>query len=116
MQNATDQARHVAQFMLGKSGDYREVPWFWSDQGPVKLQMTGLPFGADRQVLSTAADGAFSIYHFQGDRLLAVDSVNRPADHMLGRKMLAAGFSPDDRLIGEGPAAMKTALAALAES
>jgi 3-phenylpropionate/trans-cinnamate dioxygenase ferredoxin reductase subunit len=111
VQNATDHARHVARSILGHKDDYREVPWFWSDQGPAKLQMTGLAVGADRQVVSgSIEDHAFSIYHFQGQRLLAVDSVNRPADHMLGRKMLAAGFSPDDALIKAGPAAMKAAV------
>jgi 3-phenylpropionate/trans-cinnamate dioxygenase ferredoxin reductase subunit len=114
VQNATDQARHVAAGILGRRSDYREVPWFWSDQGPVKLQMTGLAFGADRQVASAIANGGFSVYHFRGDRLVAIDSVNRPAEHMLGRRMLAAGFSPDERLIAEGAAALKAALAAAA--
>jgi 3-phenylpropionate/trans-cinnamate dioxygenase ferredoxin reductase subunit len=112
VQNATDQARHVAGSILGRDQDYREVPWFWSDQGPVKLQMTGLALGADRHVASVIANGGFSVYHFRGDRLVAIESVNRPAEHMLGRRMLAAGFSPDDRLIAEGAAAMKAALAA----
>lgn len=117
VQNATDQARHAALALLGRGGDYREVPWFWSDQGPIKLQMTGLAVGADRQVVNAAAaDGAFSVYHFRGERLIAVDSVNRPADHMLGRRMLAAGFSPDERLIAEGPAAIKAALASFGEA
>jgi 3-phenylpropionate/trans-cinnamate dioxygenase ferredoxin reductase component len=114
VQNATDQARHVAKNILGRDGDYREVPWFWSDQGPVKLQMTGIAIGADRQIVSPPADGAFSVYHFRGDLLIAIESVNRPAEHMLGRRMLAAGFSPDERLIAEGAAAMKAALAAAA--
>lgn len=111
VQNATDQARHIAGSILGRQADYREVPWFWSDQGPTKLQMAGLSIGADRQVLSGAPeDKAFSVYHFQGSRLLAVDSVNRPGEHMLGRKLLAAGFSPDEALIADGPQAIKEAL------
>jgi 3-phenylpropionate/trans-cinnamate dioxygenase ferredoxin reductase subunit len=114
VQNAADQARHVAGSILGRDNDYREVPWFWSDQGPVKLQMTGLGFGADRHVASAIANGGFSVYHFRGNRLVAIDSVNRPAEHMLGRRMLAVGFSPDERLIAEGAAAIKAALAAAA--
>lgn len=113
VQNATDQARHVARAMLGRPGEYRDVPWFWSDQGSVKLQMVGLSAGADRHFVSGApADNAFSVFHFRGGRLLAIDSVNRPADHMLGRRMLAAGFSPDEALIAAGAGAMKAALAA----
>lgn len=117
VQNATDQARHVAGAILGRNGGFREVPWFWSDQGASKLQMAGLAIGADRHVLSgDPGDEAFSVYHFRGARLLAVHSVNRPGDHMLGRKLLAAGFSPDDDLIAQGALAIKAALAGRAEA
>jgi 3-phenylpropionate/trans-cinnamate dioxygenase ferredoxin reductase component len=112
VQNATDHARHVARGIVGKRADYREVPWFWSDQGPAKLQMVGLAIGADRQVISGSVENlAFSLWHFRGTQLLAVDSINRAAEHMLGRRMLAAGFSPDDALIAAGPAAMKAVVA-----
>lgn len=114
VQNATDQARHAARVLTNKpeTAGYREVPWFWSDQGPAKLQMVGLAHGATRQVISGAAeDGAFSIYHLCDDELLAIDSINRPADHMLGRRMLASGFHPGAALIAEGPAALKAAFA-----
>ncbi|MGO4837850.1 oxidoreductase C-terminal domain-containing protein, partial [Rhizobiaceae sp. 2RAB30] len=74
----------------------RAVPWFWSDIGDVKLQMTGLSFDADRHIIAgSREDGAFSVYHFRGDTLLAVDSVNRPADHMMGRRMIAACYDPE---------------------
>ena len=54
--------------------------------------MVGLPFKATRSVLrGKAEDGAFSVFHYDGDRLVAIDSVNRAADHMVGRKLLAAG-------------------------
>lgn len=111
VQNATDHARHMARALVGNRASYRDVPWFWSDQGPVKLQMAGLSFGADRQVISGSPEaGGFSVYHFRGERLMAVDSVNRPGDHMLARRMLAAGFSPGSGLIEEGAAACKAAL------
>lgn len=117
VQNATDQARHVAGSILGRNTGFREVPWFWSDQGTTKLQIAGLAIGADRHVVSGDPDGeAFSVYHFRGARLLAVDSVNRPADHMLGRKLLAAGFSPDDDLVRQGALAIKAVLADRAEA
>lgn len=95
VQNATDQARHAARTILGRAEPYRAVPWFWSDIGDVKLQMAGLSFDADRHVVAgSPGDGAFSVYHFRGDTLLAIDSVNRPADHMMGRRMIAAGYDP----------------------
>lgn len=109
VQNASDQAKHVAKTIMGKAEDYRETPWFWSDQGPVKLQMAGLSFGADRHVRSGAPDDpAFSVYHYAGDRLLAVDSVNRPGDHMVARRLIAAGISPSEADLGEGPERLKS--------
>jgi 3-phenylpropionate/trans-cinnamate dioxygenase ferredoxin reductase subunit len=96
VQNATDQARLAARTIAGHEDAYRSVPWFWSDIGDMKLQMVGLAAGVDRSiVVGEAADNRFSVFHYLGDRLICIESVNRPADHMLGRKMLAAGFSPN---------------------
>ncbi|MBZ6078687.1 NAD(P)/FAD-dependent oxidoreductase [Microvirga puerhi] len=95
VQNATDQARHAARAIIGSQEPYRAVPWFWSDIGDLKLQMVGLLGTADRQVLSgSMSEGNFSVYHFSGPRLVAVDSVNRPSDHMAARKLISAGYSP----------------------
>ncbi|EHK58642.1 NAD(P)/FAD-dependent oxidoreductase [Allomesorhizobium alhagi] len=96
VQNATDQARLAARTITGHEDAYRSVPWFWSDIGDMKLQMVGLAAGSDRSVVvGEAAENRFSVFHYLGDRLICIESVNRPADHMLGRKMLAAGFSPN---------------------
>jgi 3-phenylpropionate/trans-cinnamate dioxygenase ferredoxin reductase subunit len=96
VQNATDQARLAARTITGHEDAYRSVPWFWSDIGDMKLQMVGLAAGGDRSVVvGEAAENRFSVFHYLGDRLICIESVNRPADHMLGRKMLAAGFSPN---------------------
>ncbi len=93
VQHATDQARTAARVITGKREPYRDVPWFWSDQGDVKLQMVGLSFGASRSVVRGRRDsGSFSVFHYDGDRLLAIDSVNRPADHVVGRKLMGAGL------------------------
>ncbi|MCB1489204.1 MAG: FAD-dependent oxidoreductase [Bauldia sp.] len=95
VQNAVDQAKTAAKTIVGKPESFREVPWFWSDQGDVKLQMVGLSMNATRSVTrGRPEDGAFSVFHFDGDRLVAIDSVNRAADHMVGRKLLGAGSSP----------------------
>lgn len=102
VQNAVDQAKLAAKTLLGRPEAFHEVPWFWSDQGDVKLQMVGLPFGATRSVVrGTLADNRFSVFHFADDRLLAIDSVNRPADHMVGRKLLAAGISPSPEMCAD---------------
>ncbi|CCV03259.1 Rhodocoxin reductase [Mesorhizobium metallidurans STM 2683] len=113
VQNATDQARLAARTVLGHADAFAAVPWFWSDIGDMKLQMVGLTSGGDSHVvLGDLGENRFSIYHYAGNRLLGIESVNRPGDHMLGRKMLGAGFSPTPQSVAEGPDGLKAALAA----
>lgn len=97
VQNALDQAKTAAASLVGREKPYEAVPWFWSDQFDLKLQTAGLSSGHDRVVARGAPESAkFSLFYFQGERLIAVDSVNRPADHMLARRLIVAGarFSP----------------------
>ena len=95
VQNATEQGKSVAAAVLGQERPFTATPWFWSDQYDKKLQMAGLSGGADRwAVRGDLASGSFSIYHYQGDKLLAVDSVNATKDHLQARKLLDAGVSP----------------------
>jgi 3-phenylpropionate/trans-cinnamate dioxygenase ferredoxin reductase subunit len=92
VQNANDQARAVAQAIAGTPEIYDPVPWFWSDQYDVKLQIAGLAQGYDRHALDgDQGSGSFSVSYFQGERLLAVDAVNSPRAHMLARRQLAGG-------------------------
>lgn len=108
VQNATDQARRAAKTVLGHSGEYDAVPWFWSDIGDMKLQMVGLVGREDRHVLAGAQEeNRFSVFHFSGTRLTAIETVNRPADHMIGRRILATDFSPDFDKLKENPDALK---------
>ena len=108
VQNATDQARHVARSVLGRSEPYAEVAWFWSDEGYMKLQTAGLSHDANHCVVSgNPEQNAFSVYHFQGARLVAVDSINKPSDHMIARRLLAAGLSPSEADIAAGPQHLK---------
>ncbi|MFK0687177.1 NAD(P)/FAD-dependent oxidoreductase [Mesorhizobium sp. IMUNJ 23033] len=112
VQNATDQARLAARTVLGHADAYSAVPWFWSDIGDMKLQMVGLTSGGDSHVVLGDINDKFSIYHYAANRLLGIESVNRPGDHMLGRKMLGAGFSPTPQTVAAGPDGLKAALAA----
>jgi 3-phenylpropionate/trans-cinnamate dioxygenase ferredoxin reductase subunit len=92
VQNAADQGRYVARRIAGAAGDYAAVPWFWSDQRDLKLQMVGLTGGCERTVLrGDPATRAFSVFCFKGGQLLGIESVNRAADHMFGRRLLGAG-------------------------
>ena len=99
VQNAVDQARCVAARLAGRSTEpYGAVPWFWSDQGALKLQIAGLATLHDRAVArGDPAQGAFSVFCFRGGRLVGVESANRPLDHVLARKLLANGtdLSPE---------------------
>lgn len=94
VQNATDQARHAARTILGANEPYAELPWFWSTQGPYRLQMAGLA-GPDDDwlVLGDREAGKFSVLCFRDGILAAVESVNAAADHMAARKLLAVGTS-----------------------
>ena len=92
VQNAVDQARVAAANIAGRDTSYREVPWFWSDQYDLKLQMAGVCSGYDDLVIrGSRTESKFSVFYFAGNHLVAIDSINRPADHMAGRKLLAAG-------------------------
>jgi 3-phenylpropionate/trans-cinnamate dioxygenase ferredoxin reductase component len=90
VQNAVDQGRSVAAHIAGKREPYRKVPWFWTDQGDLKLQIAGITAGHDQAVTrGNAAGGHFSVFCFRGERLIGVESVNRPADHVVARRLLA---------------------------
>lgn len=95
VQNAAAHGRHAAQTILGASNDYTEIPWFWSTQGSLRLQMVGMA-NADDQTLVIGDPGAasFSVLCYRGGQLVAVESVNAPSDHMAARKLLAAAVGP----------------------
>lgn len=92
VQNAVDHARAVASRIMGKATAYHIVPWFWSDQGPDKLQIAGITTPCDTFIeTGSRLDGKFSVFCFRGGNLVGVESVNRPADHMGARKLLQSG-------------------------
>jgi 3-phenylpropionate/trans-cinnamate dioxygenase ferredoxin reductase subunit len=90
VQNAIDQAKAAAATILGTPASYDPVPWFWSDQYELKLQIAGLFDGYD-EVVETAdpTSGRFSVEYRKNGRLIAVDSVNDARAHMLARRRIA---------------------------
>jgi 3-phenylpropionate/trans-cinnamate dioxygenase ferredoxin reductase subunit len=105
VQNASDQARTAAATLLGRHEPYNALPWFWSEQGTMRLQMAGLmpvAVGADgvaapagqRHRRPGANDNSFSLLHYVDGRLVCVESVNAAMDHMMARKILEAGKHP----------------------
>ena len=112
VQNAVDQGKIAAATLTGKREAYRAVPWFWSDQGDVKLQMVGLSGDATRSFIRGKPDGgSFSVFHYAADRLVAIDSVNRPSDHVLGRRMIGAGTSPPPEVVSDESVDLKALIA-----
>ncbi|MGE0219125.1 NAD(P)/FAD-dependent oxidoreductase [Mycolicibacterium sp.] len=92
VQNATDQARCVAARLTGDPQPYRDTPWFWSHQGPVKLQIAGLQPDAAEHLVHGDPAGRFSVLHLDDDgRVRCGESVNSPADHAALRILVAAG-------------------------
>ena len=86
--NAVEGAKIVAAVINGASGYAEETPWFWSDQYDLKLQIAGLFQGYDRIVFrGVMADRAFAAFYYKGEKLIAVDAVNKPGE-FLGAKML----------------------------
>jgi len=109
--NAVDQAKVAAATLLGEAKAYDQVPWFWSDQYDAKLQMVGTSAAHDRYVLrGDPAAGSFSAFYFLGDALVGVDSVNRPADHLVSRKLLALGTVVPEEMITDTEQNLKTLL------
>lgn len=90
VQAAVDHARHIARRLVtGDTDPYAAVPWFWSDQGDLKLQIAGLSLDADNHRRVPGPAEKLAVLAFAGDRLVAVETVNAPAPHMAARKLLA---------------------------
>jgi 3-phenylpropionate/trans-cinnamate dioxygenase ferredoxin reductase subunit len=88
--NALEQAKQVAAALTGRPMPPHEIPWFWSDQYDLKLQIAGLPFDADTQVVrGDVAAAKFAVFHLKGDLLQAVEAVNAPPEFMAGKQLIA---------------------------
>ncbi len=91
VQNAIDQAKCAAETIVGRPRPYDALPWFWSDQGTLKLQIAGLTAGHDHSIVKTdPAKGVMAVYCFANGELIGVECVNRPADFMAARRVLGA--------------------------
>jgi len=110
--NASEQARVAAASICGQRVPHASVPWFWSDQYNLKLQMAGLSQGYDRAVVrgSMAADSFVAFYLREGV-VIALDSVNRPADFMAGKKMVAARLRADPATLADETVSLKALVA-----
>lgn len=106
--NALEQAKQAAAAIVGRAGPTPEVPWFWSDQYDVKLQIAGLPFDADRQVVrgDPTASG-FAVFHLNGERIVCVEAVNAPPEFMAGKSLIAKVTPVDMDKLADPAVSMK---------
>jgi 3-phenylpropionate/trans-cinnamate dioxygenase ferredoxin reductase component len=98
VQNAVDQAKVAAATLAHCEQPYTSVPWFWSDQGDLKLHMAGLHAGFDYYVIRGDPDTEkFSILYYRDSRFIAISSVNRAPDYIAARGALMRGqYVPPD--------------------
>ncbi len=117
VQNANDQARTAVATLTGAPRPHDVLPWFWSDQTGLRLQMAGLMPAEGTPGLTTvrrpgpgANPNAFSLFHYVDGQLVCIESVNAPVDHMMARKLLEAGRNPDAAVVADVAVALKTLL------
>ena len=106
--NALEQAKQAAAAIVGRPGPAPEVPWFWSDQYDFKLQIAGLPFDADRQVVrGDPTAGGFAVFHLNGDRVVCVEAVNAPPEFMAGKQLIGKATPVDVAKLADQAVSMK---------
>jgi 3-phenylpropionate/trans-cinnamate dioxygenase ferredoxin reductase subunit len=106
--NALEQAKQAACAITSRPPPTPEVPWFWSDQYDLKLQIAGVPFDADQLVLRGSGEASpFAVFHLRGGRILAVEAVNAPAEFMAGRLLIGRQAQVDPTRLADLSIAMK---------
>jgi len=115
VQNATDQGRRAADAILAGRAGNPEVPWFWSNQGPLRLQIAGVRRAGDSAVVTgDVAGGRFSVFCYREARLVAVESLNKPADHVAARRVLATEDRPTAEQVADPHFSLKAHVTQLA--
>lgn len=100
--NTLEQAKIVASVITEQPPPPKEVPWFWSDQYDIKLQIAGLAINTDKDILRGEPESnKFSVFRFREGRLMAVEAVNAPADFMVGKKWIGSGAKLDIKMISD---------------
>jgi 3-phenylpropionate/trans-cinnamate dioxygenase ferredoxin reductase component len=109
--NATEQARVCAAAICGKPTAYNALPWFWSDQYNLKLQMVGLSEGYDQYVVrGDMSTESFSVFYLREGVLISADTVSRAQDFMLSKRLIAARVKPSAAVLADEAVALKSLL------
>jgi 3-phenylpropionate/trans-cinnamate dioxygenase ferredoxin reductase subunit len=115
--NAIEQAKTAAMSLLGHDEPYSQVPWFWSDQFDVKLQIAGLSEPDDTVVIrGDVHDRGFAAYYLQAERLVAVNAINSPKDFLRGKQLIAACATLDAEALADAAADLCDAVVAAPQS
>ncbi len=110
-QNAQNQAIAVARAMCGTRAPYAEVPWVWSDQYDLNLQMVGVPERWDRLVFrGEVAQRAFSVFYLNEGAVVAANAVNAPRDVRYARKMIEEGSRVEPAALADRDVPLRTLL------
>jgi len=110
--NATEQGKTAALHINGTEKPYNSLPWFWSDQFDLKLQIAGLSEGYDDIVIRGDHEDSrsFAAFYFKGSRLLAVDAVNAPREFMMSKMALSKGKTLEKTILSNPEADLKSAI------
>jgi len=108
VQNANDQARVVAQHILGEPQPYEAIPWFWSNQYDLKLQTVGLSVGYDQEIVrGDPVTRQFSVVYLRSGKVIALDCVNTTKDYVQGRKLIIEGALHDQAALADPAVPLK---------
>ena len=100
--NAQEQAKTAAATLCGKLRTYNQIPWFWSDQYDLKLQIVGLSGEHDEVIIrGDFAERSFAAFYMQEDLLIAVDAVNSAREFMLSKKLIANGARLEPEILAD---------------
>lgn len=106
--NALEQAKQAASAIAGRPAPAGEVPWFWSDQYEIKLQIAGLPYAVDRLIVrGDPAENHFAVFHMSGDLIQAVEAVNAPQEFMGGKLLIGRRAPVDPGKLADPAVSMK---------
>jgi 3-phenylpropionate/trans-cinnamate dioxygenase ferredoxin reductase subunit len=110
--NALEQAKQAAAAILGQPAPPPEVPWFWSDQYDIKLQIAGVPFDTDQLLVrGDPAQAKFAVFHLNDRKVQAVEAVNAPPEFMAGKQLIASGRPVDVAKLADPAVSMKAVAA-----
>ena len=106
--NALEQARHAASAITGRPAPAGEVPWQWSDQYDLKLQIAGYAFDVDDILIrGDPASGKFAVFHLKGDLVQSVEAINSPPEFMMGKQLIGTRRPVDKARLADPSISMK---------